>query len=62
MGTVIGYLRPHKLRVACGITIKFTAAVLELILPLLLAHVIDVLVPAGDMAGIWRTSEVSPPP
>ena len=56
MGTVIGYLRPHKLRVACGITIKFTAAVLELILPLLLAHVIDVLVPAGDMAGIWRTS------
>jgi len=55
LGTVIGYLKPHRSRVACGITIKFTAAVLELVLPLLLAHVIDVLVPAEDMAGIWKT-------
>ena len=55
MGTVIGYLKPHRIKVACGVTIKFTAAVLELVLPLLLAHVIDVLVPAEDMAGIWKT-------
>ena len=55
MKTVLGYLRPHAGRVAAGATIKFTAAVLELILPLLLAEVIDELVPAGDTAAIWRT-------
>lgn len=41
--------------VAAGAAIKFTAAVLELILPLLLAEIIDELVPAGDTAAIWRT-------
>lgn len=55
MKTVLGYLRPHALRVAAGAAIKFTAAILELILPLLLARVIDDLVPAGDTAAIWRT-------
>ena len=55
MKTVLGYLRPHAGRVAAGAAIKFTAAVLELILPLLLAEVIDELVPAGDTAAIWRT-------
>ena len=55
MGTVLGYLRPYVRRVAGGVTIKFTAAILELVLPLLLARVIDVLVPAGDLAAIWRT-------
>lgn len=54
MKTVLGYLRPYALRVCCGVTIKFTAAVLELVLPLLLAHIIDVCVPAGDVSGIWR--------
>lgn len=53
--TVLGYLRPYGLRVACGVSIKFLAAVLELVLPLLLAHVIDDLVPLGDMGPIWRT-------
>ena len=33
MKTVLGYLRPHAGRVAAGAAIKFTAAVLELILP-----------------------------
>ena len=55
MKTVLGYLRPHAGRVAACAAIKFTAAVLELILPLLLAEVIDELVPAGDTAAIWRT-------
>lgn len=55
MKTVLGYLCPHAGRVAAGAAIKFTAAVLELILPLLLAEIIDELVPAGDTAAIWRT-------
>ena len=58
MRTVLGYLKPYRLRVACGVLIKFAAAVLELILPLLLAHVIDDLVPLGDMGPIWRTGGI----
>lgn len=54
MGTVLGYLRPHGPRVFCGVAVKFTAAVLELILPLLLEHIIDVCVPARDLPAIWR--------
>ena len=55
MKTVLGYLRPYAGRAACGVLIKFSAAVLELILPLLLANVIDVLVPARDLPAIWQT-------
>ncbi len=53
MRTVMGYLRPFAWRVCRGVTIKFTAAVLELTLPLLLAHIIDDCVPAGDINAIW---------
>ncbi len=53
MGTVLGYLWPHGRRVACGVTVKFTAALLELVLPLLLERIVDVSVPAGDLAAIW---------
>jgi ATP-binding cassette subfamily B protein len=52
--TVLGYLRPHARRVAVGISIKFTAAMLELALPLLLAHIIDGCVPAGELGAIRR--------
>ena len=54
MKTVLGYLRPHARRVAVGISIKFTAAMLELALPLLLAHIIDGCVPAGELGAIRR--------
>ncbi|MCI8813472.1 MAG: ABC transporter ATP-binding protein, partial [Oscillibacter sp.] len=47
------YLRPHGVRVACGVTVKFTAALLELVLPLLLEHIVDVSVPARDLTAIW---------
>lgn len=50
----MGYLRPFARRVAAGVSIKFTAAVLELMLPLLLAHIIDDCVPSRDAAAIWR--------
>ena len=39
MKTILGYLRPHAPRVAVGVTVKFTAALLELLLPLLLARI-----------------------
>lgn len=55
MKVVLGYLKPYTGRVAVGVTIKFTAAILELVLPLLLATVIDELVPARNLPAIWRT-------
>ena len=55
MRTAFRYLRPYGKLVCCGMAIKFTAAILELILPLLLAHIIDVCVPARDLDAIWRT-------
>lgn len=55
MKVVLRYLKPYAGRVAVGVTIKFTAAILELVLPLLLATVIDDLVPARDLPAIWRT-------
>lgn len=58
MRTVLGYLRPYRFRVAVGVTIKFSAAVFELALPLLLAHVLDDLVPIGDVSAIWRTGVI----
>ncbi|MEG1657682.1 MAG: ABC transporter ATP-binding protein [Oscillibacter sp.] len=54
MRTVAGYLKPYALRMSGGILIKFSAAILELVLPLLLAHIIDVSVPAGNLGDIWR--------
>lgn len=54
MKTILGYLRPHAPRVAVGVTVKFTAALLELLLPLLLARIIDDCVPARDLAAVWR--------
>ena len=58
MRSVLGYLWPYRLRVAVGVTIKFSAAVFELALPLLLAHVLDDLVPLGDVSAIWRTGMI----
>ncbi len=54
MRTVMGYLLPYRVRVACGVALKFLAAVLELELPLLLAYIIDVCVPSGDRGAIAR--------
>ena len=54
MKTILGYLRPHAPRVTVGVTVKFSAAVQELLLPLLLAHIIDDCVPARDLPGVWR--------
>lgn len=54
MKTILSCLRPHAPRVAVGMSVKFTAAVLELLLPLLLAHIIDDCVPARDLPGVFR--------
>lgn len=54
MKTILSYLRPHAPRAAAGMSVKFAAAVQELLLPLLLAHIIDDCVPARDLPGVFR--------
>lgn len=58
MRRVSDYLKPCRWRIARVVTLKFTAAVLELLLPLLLACIIDVSVPAGDLRSLWGTGAV----
>lgn len=53
MKTVLKYLRTYSFRVIVGMLIKFTAAICELVIPLLLERIIDVSVPAEDLRSIW---------
>lgn len=56
MKTVLKYLQIYSFRAVVGMLIKFTAAICELLIPLLLERIIDVSVSEGDLAAIWRQS------
>ena len=47
MGMIWRYLRPFVPRMSVGLSIKFTGAVMELVLPWILSHLIDDVVPCG---------------
>ncbi|MDR0389890.1 MAG: ABC transporter ATP-binding protein/permease, partial [Spirochaetaceae bacterium] len=49
MRTILRYLKPYVPRMAAGLTIKFSGSVMDLLLPLILAHMIDRVVPRKDM-------------
>ena len=49
MGMIWRYLRPFVPRMSVGLSIKFTGAVMELVLPWILSHLIDDVVPLRDM-------------
>lgn len=51
--TVGRYLKPYVGRMCVGMAMKFIAAELELLLPMLLADVIDKVVPTGDVGRIY---------
>ena len=48
------YLKDFKINVTVGPLCKFTEAVFELIVPLVMAKIIDVGIARGDTAYIWR--------
>ena len=48
MKRVLSFLRPQAGRTVLQIGIKFTATILELILPWILEHIIDEVAPTGD--------------
>lgn len=55
MRMVWKYVRPHVPRMCLGLGIKFLATVAELLLPWILSHIIDEVVPLGSMGliAVW---------
>lgn len=60
MGMVARYLKPFVPRMLLGLTIKFIGAVMDLLLPWMLSHIIDDVVPLGDLGliGLWGAAMV----
>ena len=57
MKKVLSYLRPQAFRTVCQILLKFTATLIELFLPWILEHIIDVVAPTKNTAqvALWGT-------
>lgn len=57
MKKVLSYLRPQAFRTVCQILLKFTATLIELFLPWILEHIIDVVAPTKDtvQVALWGT-------
>ena len=49
MQLIIRYLRPYFKRMSLGLSIKLFGTVMDLLLPLILAHVIDEVAPTKNM-------------
>lgn len=49
MKLFIEYLNPLRGRLASGLTVKFLGTIMDLFLPLILAFIIDVVIPTGDI-------------
>jgi len=52
MKKVIEYLRPYYLRMGIGFLIKFTGTIMDLLLPYVLAHMIDNVVPTENISQV----------
>lgn len=53
MKRILGYLRPYYLRMAVGIAIKFLGTIVELMIPWILSHMIDKVIPRQDARQIY---------
>ncbi|NLD52146.1 MAG: ABC transporter ATP-binding protein [Clostridiales bacterium] len=53
MKYMLRYLAPHKFRLLVTMVIKFFAAMMDLLIPFLLARIIDVVVPQRQPRQIW---------
>lgn len=52
MRTIFSYLKAYRLRMALGLTIKIVGTVMDLILPLILAYILDDVIPTKDIGKI----------
>lgn len=53
MKRILGYLKPYYLRMAVGFSIKFTGTIVELMIPWILSHMIDNVIPRQDPRQIY---------
>lgn len=54
MRRVFHYLRPQAGRITLGLSFKFTGTIMDLLLPWVLAHMIDVVIPQQDLSLVLR--------
>ena len=54
MRRIFHYLRPQAGRIALGLSFKFTGTIMDLLLPWVLAHMIDVVIPQQDLSLVLR--------
>ena len=54
MKTFLRYVRPSTLMIIIGLTIKFIATICDLVIPSVLATLIDDVAPTGNTAAVWR--------
>ncbi len=61
MKMIFHYLKPFVPRMSLGLTIKFIGAVMDLLLPWILSHIIDDVVPLRDMGlvALWGAAMVA---
>ena len=52
MKLIFKYLRPHARAIAFGLTVKILATLFELLLPYILSHILDVVVPRHHLTDI----------
>ena len=53
MRRILSYLQPYVAAMTLGLVIKFVGTIMDLLLPWILAHVIDDVVPTGSVAAIY---------
>lgn len=53
MKVIFHYLRPYRLRMAAGLSVKFIGTVMDLLLPWILAYILDTVVPQKNEKQIW---------
>ncbi|MBE6615466.1 MAG: ABC transporter ATP-binding protein [Ruminococcaceae bacterium] len=58
MGHLIKYIKPFLPKMAVGFTIKFIGTIMDLVLPMMLAYMIDDIVPLRSMPLIWAAGAV----
>lgn len=54
MQLIVRYVRPYFKRMSLGLLVKFTGTVMDLLLPYILAHIIDDVTPLQDMGLVVR--------
>ncbi len=49
MRMILKYLKPYMLRMSAGVLIKFIGTIMDLLIPWVLAHIIDDIIPMNDV-------------